>query len=249
MSEKIYTIPISEAFDECAGDSSLGCPLCRLYNKLEANETDVMLGAAMMEPDIRIKTNEMGFCDIHFGKLLGGKSKLGLGLILESHLADVRNGLEDGKVASMFGGKGQAAVKRLGSLSRSCYICDKLDRTFGKMISNAVQFYTEDENFRESIKKVPYICLPHLSALLSCAKEDLKKGYSDFYKDVSASTLEYFDQLREDVSWFCKKFDYRFQDEPWGDAKDAVERAIRFLRSDLHAKPGEFKVKDNGGLR
>ena len=39
----------------------------------------------------------------------------------------------------------------------------------------------------------------------------------------------YYDKLREDVRWFVKKFDYRYDDEPWGDAKDAVERAIKFL--------------------
>ena len=43
--------------------------------------------------------------------------------------------------------------------------------------------------------------------------------------------------LTDDVSWFCKKFDYRFDAEPWGNAKDSVERAIRFLRSDLHRPP------------
>ena len=35
--------------------------------------------------------------------------------------------------------------------------------------------------------------------------------------------------LTEDVSWFCKKFDYRYENEPWKGAKDSVERAIRFL--------------------
>jgi len=41
--------------------------------------------------------------------------------------------------------------------------------------------------------------------------------------------IEYSEKLLGDVSWFIKKFDYRYHDEPWGDAKDAVERAIRFL--------------------
>ena len=39
----------------------------------------------------------------------------------------------------------------------------------------------------------------------------------------------YFDSLYDDVSKFCKKFDYRFQDEPWGTAKDSVERAVKIL--------------------
>ena len=44
------------------------------------------------------------------------------------------------------------------------------------------------------------------------------------------------DSLTEDVSWFCKKFDYRYDEEPWYNSKDAVERAIRFLRSDIHVR-------------
>jgi esterase/lipase superfamily enzyme len=38
------------------------------------------------------------------------------------------------------------------------------------------------------------------------------------------------------VSWFCKKFDYRYDKEPWYNSKDAVERAFKFLRADLHNK-------------
>ena len=42
--------------------------------------------------------------------------------------------------------------------------------------------------------------------------------------------------LTDDVSWFCKKFDYRYDAEPWYNSKDAVERAIKFIRSDIHNK-------------
>ena len=44
-----------------------------------------------------------------------------------------------------------------------------------------------------------------------------------------AVTLAYLDTLREDVSWFCKKFDYRYEEEPWYNAKDSVQRAIEYL--------------------
>ena len=42
--------------------------------------------------------------------------------------------------------------------------------------------------------------------------------------------------LTDDISWFCKKFDYRYDAEPWYNSKDAVERAIKFIRSDIHNK-------------
>ena len=57
-----FTIPVNEAFEASAADASCGCPFCALYRKLEEDELDLILGASMMEPDIRIKTNEAGFC-------------------------------------------------------------------------------------------------------------------------------------------------------------------------------------------
>ena len=80
--EQIYTIPVNEAFEASAADASLGCPFCRLYNKLEDNELDLILGASMMEPDVRVKTNEQGFCATHFAMMLRRPKRLPLALLL-----------------------------------------------------------------------------------------------------------------------------------------------------------------------
>ena len=92
MPEKIYTIPVNEAFEASRDDASCGCPFCTLYNTLEENELDRILGAAMMEPDVRIETNAQGFCDTHFKMMFVRKNRLGLGLILESHIAEIAKG-------------------------------------------------------------------------------------------------------------------------------------------------------------
>ena len=234
MSETIYTIPINEAFDACSEDHSLGCPFCRLYNILEQNEVDLILGASMMEPDTRIKTNEQSFCPTHFDRLLEAKKRLPLGLILESHLDSLRKEVEDGALSALVGRVGVAAPKRLSRLDDSCYICSRIGHNFSRMLSNAVFLYTEDEAFRKKIQNQPYICLPHFRMWLESAQKEMKKGYPDFYKDVSKPVYDYFDNLREDVSWFCKKFDYRYEKESWKNSKDAIERAGKFLFSDLH---------------
>lgn len=234
MSETIYTIPINEAFDECAADHSRGCPFCRLYNKLEATQIDLLLGASMMEPDVRIKTNEQSFCPTHFDQLLSAKNRLGLALILESHLDQLREEVSDGTLASLMGRVGVAAPKRLSQVDDSCYICSRIEHDFSRMLSNAALLYIEDEDFSKKIASQPYICLPHFRMWLEIAKPTLKKAYPDFYKEVAAVVYTYFDSLREDVSWFCKKFDYRYDNEPWGNSKDSVERARKFLCADLH---------------
>ena len=56
----------------------------------------------------------------------------------------------------------------------------------------------------------------------------------DFVKDCEQIQNAYIEKLNGDVSWFCKKFDYRYDEEPWYDSKDAVERSMKFLRSDIH---------------
>ena len=47
MKEKIYTIPVNEAYEiDCE------CPLCKLEEQLENEALDYALGAAMMEPGL-----------------------------------------------------------------------------------------------------------------------------------------------------------------------------------------------------
>ena len=64
MIDSIYTIPIKDVFEP-----KDGCPVCRLRDTLETRCVEYILGAAMMEPDIRIKTNELGFCRKHFNMM------------------------------------------------------------------------------------------------------------------------------------------------------------------------------------
>ena len=60
-----------------------------------------------------------------------------------------------------------------------------------------------------------------------------KKLFRDFYETAHGIEKEYMKALRGDVSWFCKKFDYRYDEEPWYNAKDALPRAEKFLSGDL----------------
>lgn len=232
--EKIYTIPVNEAFEASAADHDCGCPFCALYRKLEENELDLILGASMMEPDVRIKTNEQGFCKTHYDMMFTRKNRLGMALMLESHLNQLR-GETDGKGFSALKGVGVEPMKRLEKLEDSCYVCGRIEFSLSKMFETAVLLWEQDEAFRKKLRDQPYICLPHYRMFVEAGRKGLpKKLFADFYKEVSEVVNTYFDSLREDVSWFCKKFDYRYDAEPWGNAKDAVERAIKFTSGDMH---------------
>lgn len=230
MLETIYTIPVNEAFEAGLADKTKACPFCRLYEKLQNIEVDTILGASMMEPDVRIKTNEQGFCDPHYRMMLSSKNKLGLALILESHLAKLRQDMKEG-VGDLLKGKGQTASGRIERLHESCYVCGRIETSLSKMIENAVYLWEQDSDFRTKLKGQPCLCLRHFKRFADAGRRSLnKKRFADFYSEIETLTMSYLESLKEDISWFCKKFDYRYDQEPWGDAKDAVERSIDFLK-------------------
>ena len=228
--EQIYTIPVNEAFDLVGEKPECGCPFCVLYKKLQSDEIDIILGASMMDPDIRMKTNELGFCLSHYNIMLGKKRMLGMGLMLESHLAEVKKRLIG---QTLLGKKASVAVSSLGELENSCYVCSRIERNLNAMIATAVYLYESDFNFPKKFEKTPYFCLPHYRAMVDYASKKMgKKIFADFYKAASGIEEGYIDTLASDVSWFCKKFDYRYDEEPWYNSKDSVPRAIKFLSGD-----------------
>ena len=229
--EQIYTIPVNEAFDKVAEDPACGCPFCLLYNKLQDDEIEIILGASMMEPDIRIKTNEQGFCRRHYGIMLGRRRMLGMGLMLESHLPDVKKRMA-GK--TLLGSNPRVASESLSELENSCYVCGRIKRNLDAMTATAVYLFESDPDFATKFEKAPYFCLPHYRAMIEYAQAKMnKKLFPDFYRTAYAIEDSYIKTLNEDVSWYCKKFDYRYDDEPWYNSKDSVPRAVKFLTGDF----------------
>ena len=230
--EQIYTIPVNEAFEKSAADKSCGCAFCTLYNKLEGDELDLILGASMMEPDVRIKTNKKGFCRTHYDMMFVRKNRLGMALTLESHLDELKKELRD---SGLGGGTGNKPIKRIGELEKTCYVCERIEFNFEHMIETAVLLWQNDENFGPKLRSQPYFCLPHYKRMLSYAQARLpKRDLKSFVSQCEEIQNAYIEELNEDVSWFCKKFDYRYNDEPWYNSKDSVERSMKFLRSDIH---------------
>lgn len=228
MEEKIYTIPVNEAFDE-----KCGCPFCTLKRKLEDTERELIMGASMMEPDIRIKTNKSGFCKKHFDKMFQMNNRLSLALMLESHLDEVKGRTVIWKNSLLGKDNTKKASENMEQIKSSCYICEKTAEKFEKMMLCAIILWQNGNEFKEKMSSQPYFCIEHASLFLEYARIKLdKKSFAVFAEQLSKVQSNYIESLKDDVSWFCKKFDYRYENEPWGNSKDSVERAIKFLQGD-----------------
>ena len=232
MPEKIFTIPINEAFDERDG-----CPLCRMREKLEEQTLESALGAAMMEPAIRIEMNREGFCNPHLQAMYRKKNKLALGLILESRLDELTGMLGEpagrGK-RGLFGKKEDKgdASEVLSEQVKSCYACKRIRSTEVRYCSNTAWLWESDEAFRTKLKEQPWFCLSHGALLLRVAKEELKdKAYLALYDAVTDRIRGALTQLRQDVTAFTVSFDHRNAGKPLSEAeRSSLERATKILR-------------------
>lgn len=229
--EQIYTIPVNEAFDAVTEGGECACPFCLLYKKLEEDELEIILGASMMEPDIRIRTNEEGFCGRHYARMLVRKRMLGMGLIMQSHLAEVTKKVE-GPALSL--NRSRASLALLDKLEGDCYVCGRIDKNLSAMIATASYLWESDPVFEKKFSKIPFLCLPHYRRLVDYSSKKMnKRNFARFYEVAREIEEKYMKTISADVDWFCKKFDYRYEEEPWYNSKDSVQRAIKFLSGDM----------------
>ncbi len=226
--ERNYTIPVNEAFDDSREHPEYGCPICSLYRKLEEDELSLILGASMMEPDIRVKTNALGFCTGHYRAMLTRKNRLGLALMLESHLDTQRAELFPEGLAALRGR--DRAYGRMRELEGSCYVCSRIEGHLSRMIETVVGLWVEDYLFRDKFAAQPHFCLPHYRRMTEYASKKLgRRERGEFLGVAERIELACYDRLREDVKAFCRSFDYRFEGETTPEQKNAASRIVNFL--------------------
>ena len=230
MRDSIYTIPVSEVFDP-----KCGCPICRLRDTLETRSVDYIMGAAMMEPDVRIETNRLGFCENHYEMMLHQKNRLSLALILESGLKEVKaTGLDAIVKKAQLKPKKREGVK---TVNDTCFVCEKIDWAMNNMLETVVRLYRTDESFRKLFSEQEYLCLPHLEQLLTIASGKMNKKELPLFTAAAVKlTEQYLDIVLKDVSHFCSMYDYRNAgpNADWGNSRDSIERAIALLSTRDH---------------
>ena len=176
MKYTLDTLPVLDAYRE-NGE----CPLCRLRISCEDQYVDSMLGAAYMEPDCRVKTNEVGFCTRHFELMFERRNRLGLALMTHTHMQQVTRdlktilsdgGSQKGLLAAFRNGKSEEtrAAKIRKRLS-GCVICEQVDSTVSRYAYTIAQLYGTNAEFQRMFDNSKGFCLPHLALVLDLAQK------------------------------------------------------------------------------
>ncbi len=228
MRESILTIPVNEMFEP-----RRGCPVCAMRNSVEEHICEYIMGAAMMEPDVRVETNALGFCYTHFNALLRQSNRLSLALMLNTRLASLRTEIFERKGA-LFTKKEKA--RRCAEIEQTCFVCSKVNWGVEHTLETVFTMFKNDEGFRKMYSEQEYVCVPHYNLLMSSAQKALKKDVLKEFEDATDALIEkYIKALNADVNDFCDSYDYRNKGKLRGEdmehVRSSIERAVEFLTS------------------
>lgn len=229
MKEQLFTIPVNDAFrTDCE------CPVCKLYADLEKESIDFVMGPSYMEDDVRMETNESGFCSYHIKQMYQYQNRLGLALMLHTHMKRTNEVIENLSQKGSTSTKGLFAKKEsdelseyLAKIEHSCYVCNRMGRIFSRYLETILYCYEKDTAFREAFQTGKGFCTNHYAALREAARKKWSGSkLENFLTDLNKSYLENMKRVTDDLEWFTDKFDYRNADAPWKNSRDALPRSI-----------------------
>ena len=236
MKEHIHTIPVIEALQ-----SPGMCAFCEMKKRLEENAIRFILGPAYMEDDVRMKTNKVGFCKRHLDAMYEEQNRLGLALMLHTHMQEVCKKaakISGGSYKPAFFGAGtESNVAKLGEfltkLNGECYVCESINSTFNRYIDTFFMLWAQGGDESRLIKEQKSYCMQHFAAILQYAAKLSNSKRKKFSEDILPAWQNYIKELEGDLDWFIQKFDYRNKDADWKNSKDALPRALSILGGNI----------------
>lgn len=223
MQYHIQTAPIWDAFKE-----NDGCPMCKLYAKVQDRLVKQYTDEAVMEPEYRVKVNERGFCAKHLDMLYHGQNKLGVALQVNTRTEAVINSID---MASNAKSAKKLAEKLLKTVD-SCVICDEADAIMERYYYTVAQMFCYEPEFPTLLKQSKGFCMPHFIQLLK---------YADYASKASAVYTTNLCKVQKDgmradnsaLDRFTKRFDYNSSDKYSSTTDDALSTSINRLKGDL----------------
>lgn len=224
MRYHIDTIPVWDAYKQ---DSE--CPLCDIREHNEQMYAENFLGASVMEPAMRMEVNQKGFCKEHFAQMMQMKNPLGLSLMTHTYMQEEIKRMrmpEAAKGRGLFGKKEHAKAAQ-----ESCILCQRLQDTMDRYLYTVLHLWKKEEEFALRLQNGKGHCVAHHNMLMLMAQKELSPDKANaFCGLLLAVQRENMQRIEKELEWFTQKFDYRNTEKPWGNSKDALERAIAKLR-------------------
>ena len=249
MKKEIHTVPVVEALH--SGDE---CPFCYLHRQATQRAIRYFAGpsASYMEPQVRGITNRLGFCREHTKSLYDYGNASGSALMMQTHLEYLMLQLQQARAQHQPPAKKGLFQKKtapenetnyaqqLDAQIHSCAICDKVEESMHQQYRVFFDL-TKEAEFRRMVEHSKGFCFVHFQKLLEDAPKNLPASQEAWFYDTIYAVMESnLQRVKADLDHLVKKFDYRFQDAPWGNAKDALQRSMQKV-SGIYPADGPYR--------
>ena len=160
------------------------------------------------------------------------ENRLGMAWVMKTHfdktIKDIRKNMPSGPAKLIKKGiPTSSLIQYIDKLNSSCFVCDRINNFFDQYVDTVFFLWKKDPEFKEKFKNAKGFCTPHYSLLLKTAARLLKgEDLEEFVGIVNEMYITNMERVRDDVAWFINKFDYKYQNEPWYNAKDSVIRSL-----------------------
>ena len=215
------------------------CPLCFLMDGAERTILHSFQHSRVMEPNVRVKTNDVGFCPEHLGKLYQGENKLGLGLVILTHLEEKSTGITaalDGLIAAARGASRersrgiQQTVQSFESLRDSCFICGMLAQDLTRYSWTILYLWRKDPQFPARLKASRGFCLSHFCSVLAAATDALRGDrLADWLEDVVPLMKGSLAALQKDLLAFTQLHQAGNRSLGTEEERSALARTLQML--------------------
>lgn len=247
MKLHIDTAPVWEAYrTDCE------CPLCAIGDRVEAASVEYFLGDSVMEPSQRIEVNEKGFCGRHFKLMFDAGNRLGLALMTHTYMKNTLKWLKQNAQEAVASAKIEAekpvfkrVIGKKGdglavcgdavlALEDKCVMCERIRDNMQRYVYTILYMYKREAEFPKLLAGSKGMCLTHYAQTIKMAPEHLSGDtllkFVQTLTDIETANIQ---RVADELEWFTRKFDYRNEDKPWGNSRDAVERSLNKLRGHI----------------
>ncbi len=218
--------------------SQPGCPICWLEQRAVTHYIKALFYENVNDIKGReVIRNSLGYCSQHTWELLDASlgNALGISIIYHDILTNIlrrlpepEGGSEKGGLAAAFGRLGRQLSERLKAAAQAmtgstpCPACE-LRNTTTDLATNAFARALKDVKIAEPYKYSDGFCVPHLRLAFQRIKDP------EVLELLLADSRVRLDVLDKQLAEYIRKNDYRFNQEGFGEERDAWKRVISLM--------------------
>jgi len=105
---------------------------------------------------------------------------------------------------------------------------------FDRYMDTVIFLWKSDDNFKKKFNSCNGFCTTHYAIMIKEASSKLNgDALMIFIDTLNNLYIANMERVRDDLEWFINKNDYKYANEPWNNAKDAIPRALTKANSIL----------------